>query len=149
MMGIVKKYIGTGLITMAGVLGVMGMSSGDAWAERTPARTSEARATKSELSTYHKVIKVVRNRSTGKSKATFYAEPQLLDENAVAIVSIRSIASDTGIERFRCVATHDIAECLGTPVKIKYLPLDTKVVLEIQLVPRGLDFDRDALATLH
>jgi len=109
---------------------------GEALANRGPVAAIEARKTTENVERYHQVMQVIRTRTPGKSVAQFHAEPQLLDTNAHALVTIRSVSKTGQIERFRCLAIHDIAECLGTPVEIRYLPKDVRVVLQVQLVPR-------------
>ena len=146
---VVRRDLGIGCLTLAGVLSAMSMSAGNAFAERVPARITESRTTTSQLSAYHQVAKVVRTRTKGKLRASFYAEPQLLDKNAIALVRIQSVAKNGSIERFRCVAIHDIAECLGAPVKINYLPMDTKLVLEVELIPRELNALPQYVASLN
>ena len=137
------------LATLALSFALTGMTASKAEATKKPARVKEVRTTESDMSTYSKVAQVMRERTAGKSSATFYAEPHLLDQNAVALVTIRSIGDTGEIERFRCIATHDIAECLGAPVKIMYLPADTHVALDIELLPRGQAQPETAIATLH
>ena len=112
------------------------ISAVDAAANRDPVSGIQSRKTTKLVESYHQAIEVVRTRSPGKSGASFYAEPQLLDVNASALVTVKSVSSDGKLERFRCIATHDLAECLGTPISVQYLPQDLQLVLEVQLIPR-------------
>jgi hypothetical protein len=104
--------------------------------KRTPIDRSSIRETSARVSSYGQEIRIVRNRSADKTFASFHAEPQLIDSNALAYFEIKSFAKDGEISRWRCIATHDVAECLGRPVKIRYLPEDTKIELSFKLIPR-------------
>lgn len=95
-----------------------------------PLRTSELR-----LSSYEQVVTVVRERGEGKRFASFLAEPALLQHGSAAVFEIRSDGTRGSLVRWRCVATRDVAECLGRPVRVKYLPDDERIVLTARLVP--------------
>ncbi len=50
------------------------------------------------------------------------------------------------VRRWRCVAVHDVAECLGRPVRIRYLPGEKKVVLTGILRPK---YSKEGLALVQ
>jgi hypothetical protein len=104
-------------------------------AKRSPIKASHRRGTTFDLERYHSQMEVVRLRTAGKDYATFMAEPRLLDAGSVMIFEIRSVAKTGSVRRWKCVAENDIAECLGKPIKIRYLPADEKVVLVAKLKP--------------
>ena len=104
-------------------------------ARRAPLKAAVLRGTSFNLERYHSQIEVVRMRTVGKDFASFVAEPRLLDRGSVMIFEIRSVAKTGSVKRWSCVAQNDIAECLGKPVRIRYLPADEKVVLVAKLKP--------------
>ena len=111
-------------------------NAAEASESRTPIRSSSVRETTAKISSYENEIKIVRHRSIGKAFASFYADPQLIQKDSVVVFEIKSYAKSASLSRWRCVATHDIAECLGAPVKIQYLPKDTRIEMTFKLKPR-------------
>ena len=103
--------------------------------KRIPVKAGQLRGSTFDLDRYHSQMEVVRVRTAGKDFATFVAEPKLLDPGAVMIFEIRSVAKTGSVRRWKCVAENDVAECLGKPVRIRYLPADDKVVLVAKLKP--------------
>ena len=71
-------------------------------------------------------------RTSEKEYATFSAEPLLIDSGAFTLFEIRSVAEAGSVPRWRCVARDGVAECLGAPVRIRYLP-DERIVLTAKL----------------
>ncbi len=107
----------------------------DGVSQRAPLQRIEARRTHLGLDQYHNAITIVRKRSPGKLYASFHADPKLLDEGAVVIFQVRSVADTGVVQRWRCLAFDDVAECLGAPIRFRYLPADTEIVLTAKLVP--------------
>lgn len=105
--------------------------------DKVPIEQVEARTSEFSFETYHSGIQIVRERSPGKSYATFIADPYLIDSGAAVIFEVRSVAKTGSVLRWRCVARDDVAECLGAPVKVRYLPKDEKIVLTARLVPQS------------
>lgn len=103
---------------------------------RQPLAPSRSNTTVVPYRRYHEATEIVRERSTGKSFASFHANPQLLERGMVATFQIRSEAETGAIDRWRCVAVRDVAECLGAPVKLRYLPDDSRMVLTVTVVPK-------------
>ena len=102
----------------------------------TPAQSKQIRETSAELSSYHDVVTITRTRSDGKEFASFFADPQLLDANSVLQFEAKSVSSAGSITRWQCTAVHDVAECLGSPLKLRYLEEDTKIELSFRLQPK-------------
>jgi hypothetical protein len=94
-----------------------------------------ARVTEAELDRYGVPVKVVRARTPGKRAVTFEADPEPLAAGSVAVVRIESLNRGGTVQRWRCVAVDDIAECLGRPVRVPYLTGDKAVVLSVELAP--------------
>jgi len=115
-------------------------------AKRLPLKAAQLRGTSFNLERYHSQVEVVRLRTAGKDFATFVAEPQLLDRGSVMIFEIRSVAETGSVKRWSCVAQNDIAECLGKPVRVRYLPADEKVVLIAKLKPLNAVGPKTAVA---
>ncbi|MCK6551588.1 hypothetical protein L6R52_37495 [Myxococcota bacterium] len=103
---------------------------------RAPLRASDQRTTTGTIDRYDRPIVVERVRSDLKSRASFSAEPQPIDPNAVLLFEITSDGLDGAQPRWRCVAVRDVAECLGNGVSIPYGPRDDKMVLRITAKPR-------------
>lgn len=96
-----------------------------------------ARATPLDLSRYHNAVEVTRTRTPGKRFAVFHAQPRLLERGSFVLLEARSVAQSGVVVRWRCVARHDIAECLGRPLKLRYLPADQSVVLTAKVMPES------------
>lgn len=126
----------TGFAAMVGLLSGGSVALGSPSGERVPLRASEtARTTEVPLVRYHQATTLVRPRTEGRRYASFEAEPSLLTPGSAMVFEIYSMAPTGVVPRWRCVAVHDVADCLGTPVKVRYLPRDEKVVLKATLVP--------------
>ena len=121
-------------------------STAFAFDRREPVNPQSVRETTASLHTYNNEVKIVRDRSEGKAFATFHADPQLIDENSVLVFEIKSYAKTGSLSRWRCIATHDIAECLGAPVRIQYLPRDTRIELSFKLKPKLARENKQAYA---
>ncbi|MCK6549393.1 hypothetical protein L6R52_26355 [Myxococcota bacterium] len=102
---------------------------------RAPVMPAPIRRSELRVSSYDQIVTVVRERGEGKRFATFSAEPALLQPGSAAVFEIRSDGTRGSLVRWRCVATRDVAECLGRPVRLKYLSDDERMVLTARLVP--------------
>ncbi len=100
---------------------------------RSPLWGKEERETELELSRWDTPAVVERTRSFGKKFAVFHADPQPVSPDAVLVFEVES----QGEVRWRCVAVDDVAECLGTPIKIRYRETDETVRLTVRAVPRA------------
>lgn len=109
----------------------------DGAAHRAPLHKVQSRGTALKLDRYHNHVTIVRRRTPGKMYASFHAEPKLLDDGAVVVFVVRSVAATGVVPRWRCVAIHDVAECLGAPIRLRYLPADREIVLTATLVPEN------------
>lgn len=103
---------------------------------RTPVEPAVLHLTDFQLDRYHREYVVVRKRTEGKSFVAFQADPQLLDRGAMMVFEVQSVAPHGVVPRWRCIAQHDIAECLGASVKIAYLPEDTEIRLVAKVKPK-------------
>ena len=101
-----------------------------------PAQSKQIRETTADISSYNDVVTITRTRSEGKEYASFFAEPQLLETNSVLHFEAKSVSSLGSVTRWQCTAVHDVAECLGKPVKLRYLEGDTKIELSFRLQPK-------------
>jgi hypothetical protein len=102
---------------------------------RPPIVAADHRTNELLLDRYDRVQKIVRKRTEGKTYALFTAEPQLIDRGAVMLFEIKSVSDKGVVPRWRCIAVRDVAECLGVPVKIAYLPDDDRMVLTAMVKP--------------
>ena len=105
-------------------------------AARAPITPAHLRKSELALDRYESSLKVVRNRSDGKEVATFVAEPRLIDPGAVVVFEAVSEAKAGRVRRWHCIAVRDVAECLGAPLKLRYLPKDERIVLTARVLPR-------------
>ena len=101
-----------------------------------PEQSKQIRETTADISSYNQVITITRNRTDGQEFASFFADPQLLDTNSVLRLEVKSVSSYGAVTRWQCTAVHDVAECLGKPLKIRYLEEDTKIELSFRLQPK-------------
>lgn len=125
---------------MATIVAAFTLATSAAFAVPTRAplsTTPQSRATTMSIERYDAPVTLVRERTAAKTRVTFSAEPQLIDPNAYAVLEARSVGDDGSIVRWRCIATHDVAECLGRPLTLRYLPDDTRIELTLTLRPRG------------
>ena len=104
--------------------------------KKVPLQPAQLHSTPVRFDRYERQSRVVRFRTPGKATASFSSDPFLLEAGSMAVFEIRSVALTGSVQRWRCVAIHDVAECLGSPVKLRYLPNDTKMVLTATLKPR-------------
>jgi hypothetical protein len=98
---------------------------------------------------YQKAFSVERVRTELKKFAIFHAEPQTIEKGAVLVFEIESVSKYGSIPRWRCVAVDDVAECLGRPVQLRYLPDDEKVVLHAVAKPRDTREGRELVGASH
>lgn len=103
---------------------------------RKPVAPAQSRATEVSYDRYHRTVELVRTRTDGKALVTFHAEPQLLEAGAIAVLEVRSVAKTGSVTRWRCIAVRDIAECLGVPVALRYLPEDHRMVMSVTMKPQ-------------
>jgi len=115
-----------------------GSSATEVPERRTPLEPGEVRTTTLDFDKYFKPIEIVRERTEGMSFATFYAEPKLLEEGVAVVFTAVSVAKTGVVPRWRCVARRDIAECLGRPLKLRYLPNDERIILRVVVQPTSL-----------
>ena len=104
-------------------------------AVRAPVTAAPARATELSMDRYHNSVTIVRERTSGNVLATFVAEPRLLDRGLVMVFEAVSVAATGTIPRWRCIAITDVAECLGRPLRLRYLPADERITLKATLKP--------------
>ena len=114
------------------------VSSARADEAKKPIAPAKARATEIVLDSYDDEVAVVRKRTPGKRTVTFSADPQLLGDAALAVFRVRSISPLGSVTRWSCVAVDDVAECLGRPLKLRWLADDTRMELGVTLMPRAL-----------
>ena len=126
-------------IFSAGLLGLsllITSTAADASETRSPIDYKSVRETTANLESYENTVSIVRTRSKGKILASFHADPQLIDENSIMIFEVKSYAKEGSVNRWRCIAVHDVAECLGKPMKFRYLPNDTHIEMTFRLKPK-------------
>jgi hypothetical protein len=104
---------------------------------RSPLVEAKVRTTELVVDRYNRVQKVVRMRHEGKTYASFSADPQLIDKGAAILFEIHSISPKGGVSRWRCVAVNDVAECLGVPIKVRWLEGEDRMVLTATLKPQN------------
>lgn len=102
---------------------------------RDPLTASLPKETAVTLESFYQTQEIVRVRSKFRGSAVFTASSQEIDPRAVLVFEARSESNDGERARWRCVARYDVAECLGDPLKIRYLPGDKRVVLTITTLP--------------
>lgn len=96
----------------------------------------ERRTSGAVIDRYEQPFEIVRERTEMKKWAIFSAEPQAIERGAVMVFEAVSVSSRGSVPRWRCVAIHDVAECLGSPLKLRYLPGDHRIVLRVSLKPK-------------
>ena len=124
------NLIGLGLLLSAG----LSATSADA---REPLAPSARRTTTVPTDVYHRPAVIVRERTGVRAYATFSAEPQLLTPGSAVVFEARSVSPTGAVSRWRCVARHDVAECLGRPLRLRYLPADVAITLEVEVIPEA------------
>ena len=97
---------------------------------------SYSRTTVVPIDQYHRESRIVRERSVGKEHVRFSADAQPIGPGAAVKFEIRSMNGDKAVVRWRCTATDDVSECFERPIRVRYLPNDTQVVLSIEVVPQ-------------
>jgi hypothetical protein len=102
---------------------------------RPPIVEAKARTNELNITRYDAVATVVRARTPGKKFAVFSADPQFIEHGAVVLFEARSVGGNGSLTRWRCIAKTDVAECLGSPLKIRYLSDDDRVVLTARMKP--------------
>ena len=100
----------------------------------TPSNTAQTHELKPE--SYYQTYTLTRVRTHGKDSVSFRADARPVTPGAIMLVEIDSVQGKQRHTRYQCVATVDIAECLGAPVKLRYLPGDDKVVLQVTMMPK-------------
>ena len=130
------KLAKTTLLGFTFLASIAVVNTAEASESRTPVRSNSIRETTAKISSYENEVRIVRLRSKGKTLASFHADPQLIQKDSIVVFEIKSYTKSASLSRWRCVAVHDIAECLGTPVRIQYLPEDTRIEMTFKLKPR-------------
>ncbi len=100
---------------------------------REPLQQSLARETALRVEHLGQEFVIVRERTNGEV-VTFSAEPTLLERGTQMIIEVYTVAARGAVLRVRCEARNDVAECLGTPVRVHWLPSDEKAVLVARIV---------------
>jgi len=80
-----------------------------------------------------KLYEIARRKMNGNRSTVFYADPQPVPSDRVIVFEVSSIGPAGVLTRWRCIAVDDVAECLGRPVEVRYLPTDEKIVLTATL----------------
>lgn len=113
---------------------------------REPVRGNSQRETSMMVDRYDRPLVIERERSDFKTHATFSAEPQQIENNAILVFEIKSIGGDGELSRWSCVAVHNVAECLGNGVRVPYRPRDEKMILTITAKPSYTEESRAMIA---
>ena len=119
-------------------IGTLGLALGAASSARAEAPIDADNAcpksgvTELRVDRYYQPVEIERPRCGDASSRTFSAmASQPIQEGAVMVFEIRSVGKSSSMLRWRCVATDDVTDCLGEPVKIGYLEGDQKLVMRI------------------
>lgn len=96
---------------------------------------AESTSHKLSVDRYYKRAEIVRRRVDGAEFAVFVAEPALLESGVKLAFDVRSVAESGTVLRWRCVARTDVAECLGVPLRLRYLPHDSEIVMTVSVLP--------------
>lgn len=118
------------------VLALSAVGAGDgqpATRAREPLQQSLARETALRLEHLGQEFVIVRERTNG-DVVTFSAEPALLERGTKMVIEVYTVAAEGAVLRVRCEARNDVAECLGSPVRVHWLPNDDKAVLVARIV---------------
>lgn len=107
---------------------------------RTPFWQRPARETELTMERWDQPVVLERTRSFGRDRAIFFADPQPIPDAAVYVFEASAAGEDN--PRWRCVAVDDVAECLGTPVRVEYSRPRETVRLTIRAVPRDTERGR-------
>ncbi len=99
------------------------------------APSPSTRVTEIRADRYFEDAQVVRARTPGKTSVSFSAQPETIPQGAVAFFEINSLSQDGKVSRWTCIATKDVSECLGKPVKVKYLQHDQAMALTVRMLP--------------
>lgn len=100
---------------------------------REPLQQSVARQTDLLVEHVGQSFVIVRERTNG-DVASFSAEPVLLERGTALVIEVYTMGPQGAVSRFRCEAQNDVAECLGTPVRVHWLPSDERAVLVARVV---------------
>ncbi|MEQ8277021.1 MAG: hypothetical protein RMA76_27520 [Deltaproteobacteria bacterium] len=103
------------------------------------ALADDAKTTAVRAERYHEAHVIERVRTGTKESAVFSAPSAALPEGADALLVARSVSGSNEVVRWTCTARADIAECLGTPVALKYRSGDDKITLSVVMVPERPD----------
>jgi len=126
------------IITLSSCLILAVTASAEA-TPRKPIRSVAQRTTTLQLDPAKGYTELVQERDEMTKRAVFHADPQAIDENGVMLFQAFGVAGDVKVERWRCVAVRDIAECLGTPVRIAYQQGEERMVLRMTIRHRETD----------
>ncbi|MEO1334274.1 MAG: hypothetical protein AAFV29_01465 [Myxococcota bacterium] len=99
------------------------------------APSSFSRTTVVPLDRYHRETRIVRERSINKEHVRFSAQGRPLDGQAMVIFEILSESETRSVLRWRCVAKHHTDECFTHPIRVRYLPDDTRVIMTVRVTP--------------
>ena len=118
-------------------------------AEKKPLMPKASRQTVVDIDSYGKKFTIERNRSAGREYATFSAEPARIDDDSVLLFEVHSTSPDGAIQRWRCIAVEDVAECLGQARRFRYVVGDKKMVLSVTAQPRNTEIGGALLAQVR
>ncbi len=109
--------------------------------------TGASNARHVELSKFYVPAVFVQRRTSGKKVAVFRAPSRSLSEDSVLLFIVESVDDrDRRVERWRCIATEDVKDCLLDRQRFRFLPEDQLIVLTAMMLPKhGTNVD-DVLA---
>lgn len=116
--------------------GLMFAASSPAHASETAMKVGPERVTAVSMAAYNE-SKIVRERTDGKKAVTFSAMQEEIDKAAEVVFEIRSESKVAEIPRWRCVARSNVRECFDTPVRVKYLEGDERMVMHVRVQASG------------
>ena len=91
----------------------------------------DARVTALEM--VYRDSQIVRERSPGKDAVKFSAMDAEIDESAVVVFEVQSESADKRVTRWRCVAERNVSECFASPLRVKYLDDDVRLVMNVRV----------------
>jgi hypothetical protein len=102
-----------------------------------PQGEREQRVSAIDLERFDTAYTIEQTRGAKTKNGVFYADPQLIDEEKIIVFQISSISPERSLERWKCVAIHDVAECLGRAVRVPYLAGEKKLVMTVTAVRKA------------
>lgn len=109
-------------------LGIAGLTLGFCmW----PAAAAPGRTTEVDVSQPDSPVRVVRQRAPGRQEAVFDAQAAAVEPGAYVRFDIHAEGERGATPRWSCVATNDVSDCFASPVTVRYLPGDARMVLTV------------------